>query len=150
LYAMGQILAMAHLPEAAQIEELRQSVLKMEAGPPAPTPPATGNPSGSPAAAPAVQAAHPVPDFQSGSSDLPPAPAPETAPDRGTPSLQGKGPGVRSPNAYPYWWEVCEPQDAFQNPAAIDESLFAATLGAVHAGTARREYQDPSVFLAHT
>src|SRR6266511_1766378 len=27
----------------------------------------------------------------------------------------------------PYWWQVCEPRDAFQNPATIDESVFAAT-----------------------
>lgn len=50
----------------------------------------------------------------------------------------------------PYWWQVCEPHDAFQNPATIDESLFAATLGAVHAGAARDEYQKPDVFFAHT
>ena len=50
----------------------------------------------------------------------------------------------------PYWWQVCEPHDAFQNPATIDESLFAATLGGVHAGSARDEYQDPEIFFAHT
>lgn len=50
----------------------------------------------------------------------------------------------------PYWWQVCEPHDGFQNPAAIDESLFAATLGGVHAGSARREYADPSIFFSHT
>lgn len=50
----------------------------------------------------------------------------------------------------PYWWQVCEPHDGFKNPANIDESLFAATLGAVHAGAARREYQDPTVFFSHT
>src|SRR3990170_3222891 len=50
----------------------------------------------------------------------------------------------------PYWWQVCEPHDAFKNPATIDESLFAATLGAVHAGAARDEYLKPEVFFAHT
>ena len=50
----------------------------------------------------------------------------------------------------PYWWQVCEPHDAFKNPAAIDASLFAATLGAVHAGAARDEYLKPDVFFSHT
>lgn len=50
----------------------------------------------------------------------------------------------------PYWWQVCEPHDAFTDPATIDESLFAATLGMVHAGTARREYMDPALFLGQT
>lgn len=42
-----------------------------------------------------------------------------------------------APGELPYWWQVCEPHDVFQNPSAIDESLFAATLGGVHAGSAR-------------
>lgn len=50
----------------------------------------------------------------------------------------------------PYWWQVCEPHDAFKNPATIDESLFAATLGGVHAGSARDEYLKPAIFFAHT
>ena len=50
----------------------------------------------------------------------------------------------------PYWWQVCEPHDAFQNPATIDESLFAATLGDVAAGAAREEYLDPTIFFSHT
>ncbi len=52
--------------------------------------------------------------------------------------------------ALPYWWQLCEPNDAFQNPAAVDESLFAATLGGVHAGAARAEFRDPKLFFAHT
>jgi hypothetical protein len=66
-------------------------------------------------------------------------PAPAPAPARPAPAGQ-----------VPYWWEVCEPHDAFQNPAAIDESLFAATLGGVHAGSARDEYLKPDLFFAHT
>ncbi|MBI3978251.1 MAG: ATP-binding protein [Chloroflexi bacterium] len=50
----------------------------------------------------------------------------------------------------PYWWQVCEPHDAFKDPTAIDESLFAATLGGVHAGAARPEYLDPAIFFSHT
>jgi hypothetical protein len=68
-----------------------------------------------------------------------PAPAPVVKPVR--PAKEGE---------LPYWWQVCEPYDAFKNPAAIDESLFAATLGAVHAGAARDEYLKPEVFFAHT
>ncbi|MPZ14399.1 MAG: hypothetical protein GEU73_08240 [Chloroflexi bacterium] len=45
---------------------------------------------------------------------------------------------------------MCEPHDAFKNPATIDESLFAATLGGVHAGAARSEYREPDIFLSHT
>ncbi len=52
--------------------------------------------------------------------------------------------------ALPYWWQVCEPHDAFQHPARVDESSFTATLGGVHAGAARAEYADPAVFLGHT
>ena len=50
----------------------------------------------------------------------------------------------------PYWWEVCIPRDGFRNPANIDESLFAATLGGVFAGSARDEFLDPVHFLSHT
>lgn len=50
----------------------------------------------------------------------------------------------------PYWWQVCEPHEAFKNPATVDESLFAATLGLVNAGAARDEYQKPELFFAHT
>lgn len=50
----------------------------------------------------------------------------------------------------PYWWQVCEPHDAFKNPAHIDESIFAATLGGVHAGSARDEYMKPDIFFSHT
>ncbi len=59
---------------------------------------------------------------------------------------------VRPPSSgdLPYWWQVCEPHDAFQNPATIDESLFAATLGDVAAGAAREEYLDPTIFFSHT
>ena len=68
-----------------------------------------------------------------------PEPAAEAKPAR--PAKEGE---------LPYWWQVCEPHDSFKNPAAIDESLFAATLGAVHAGAARDEYMKPEVFFAHT
>ena len=50
----------------------------------------------------------------------------------------------------PYWWEVCTPREGFRDPAHIDESLFAATLGGVFAGSAREEYLDPVRFLSHT
>ena len=52
--------------------------------------------------------------------------------------------------ALPYWWEVCAPREGFRNPAHIAESLFAATLGGVFAGSAREEYLDPARFLSHT
>ena len=55
-----------------------------------------------------------------------------------------------APSELPYWWQVSEPHDAFKNPATIDESLFAATLGGVHAGSAREEYLKPAVFFSHT
>ena len=50
----------------------------------------------------------------------------------------------------PYWWEVCTPREGFRDPSHIDESLFAATLGGVFAGSARDEYLDPVRFLSHT
>ena len=50
----------------------------------------------------------------------------------------------------PFWWEVCTPREGFRNPAHIDESLFAATLGGVFAGSARDEYLNPIRFLSHT
>ena len=52
--------------------------------------------------------------------------------------------------ALPNWWEVCIPREGFRDPAHIDESLFAATLGGVFAGSARDEYLDPVRFLSHT
>ena len=60
-------------------------------------------------------------------------------------AAQPSGKGV-----LPYWWQVCTPREGFQNPAHIDESLFAATLGGVFAGSARGEYLDPVRFLSHT
>ena len=60
-----------------------------------------------------------------------------------------KAPSV-SKGALPYWWEVCQPREGFRNPAHIDESLFAATLGGVFAGSARDEYLDATRFLSHT
>ena len=53
-------------------------------------------------------------------------------------------------NDLPYWWQVCTPREGFRNPAHIDESLFAATLGGVFAGSARDEYRDTERFLAQT
>ena len=50
----------------------------------------------------------------------------------------------------PYWWEVCMPREGFRDPAQVDESLFAATLGGVYAGSAREEYLDPKHFLSQT
>ena len=50
----------------------------------------------------------------------------------------------------PYWWEVCTPREGFRDPAHIDESLFAATLGGVFAGSAREEYLDAERFLSQT
>ena len=55
-----------------------------------------------------------------------------------------------STTAIPYWWEVCEPHDGFKNPAQIDESRFAASLGRVFAGAASEEYLDPKAFLSQT
>jgi hypothetical protein len=50
----------------------------------------------------------------------------------------------------PFWWQVNTPHEAFQNPASIDESLFAATLGGVFAKSARPDYLDPELFFSHT
>lgn len=55
-----------------------------------------------------------------------------------------------SQGALPYWWQVCEPREGFRDPDRIDESLFAATLGGVFAGSARDEFLDPERFLSHT
>ena len=57
---------------------------------------------------------------------------------------------VRSSLGYPYWWEVCEPHDGFKNPANIDESRFAASLGRVYAEAASEEYLNPVSFLSQT
>ena len=104
LYAMVQLLSAADLPEAEEVERLRQSILGIS-----PTP---------------VQVEEtPV----------------ETSAMR--PARQG---------TLPYWWEVCTPREGFRDPAHIDESLFAATLGGVFAGSARDEYLDPVRFLSHT
>ena len=104
LYAMGQLLSAANLPQAEKVEKLRRGVLSIE-----PTPPKTE--AGPVAAIPVRQ------------------------------SRQG---------TLPYWWEVCTPREGFQDPAHIDESLFAATLGGVFAGSAREEYLDPMRFISHT
>lgn len=61
-----------------------------------------------------------------------------------------KAVGPARQGALPYWWEVCTPREGFRDPAHIDESLFAATLGGVFAGSAREEYLDPVRFLSHT
>jgi len=99
LYAMGQILTTANLPEAVEVDRLYKEVLGIGAAP--------------------AEAA--------------------------VAEVREAGPGE-----LPYWWQVCEPHDAFKNPAAIDESLFAATLGGVQAGSARDEYLKPKVFFSHT
>ncbi|MPZ22055.1 MAG: DUF499 domain-containing protein [Dehalococcoidia bacterium] len=54
------------------------------------------------------------------------------------------------PGEVPYWWQAAEPHDGFKDPAKIDTSLFAASLGSVAAGAAREEYSNPSVFFAGT
>lgn len=75
--------------------------------------------------------------------DTPPAPAamPETAATAPSPAPAGQ---------LPYWWQLTEPWEGFQNPGKIDESLFAASLGGVAAGTARDEYLNPVRFFEHT
>ena len=50
----------------------------------------------------------------------------------------------------PFWWEVCTPREGFRDPTQVDESLFAATLGGVFAGSAREEYRNPKRFLSQT
>ena len=72
----------------------------------------------------------------------------EAAPNE-VPAPVNDAPSAR-PGDLPYWWQVCTPRDGFQDPAHIDESLFAATLGGVFAGAARPEYLDPAHFLSHT
>ena len=59
-------------------------------------------------------------------------------------------PAIGSGTGIPYWWEVCEPHDGVKNPAQIDESRFAASLGRVFAGAASEEYLDPTSFLSQT
>ena len=73
-------------------------------------------------------------------SDEPPEPAAVSAPITATKA----GTGI------PYWWDVCEPHDGFKNPAHVDESRFAASLGRVFAGNAAPEYLDPVSFLSQT
>ncbi len=68
---------------------------------------------------------------------------------------QAEAPAVReampaTKGQIPYWWEACTPREGFRDPAHIDESLFAATLGGVFAGSARDEYLDPKRFLSQT
>ena len=58
--------------------------------------------------------------------------------------------GASKKGDLPYWWQVCTPREGFRDPAHIDESLFAATLGGVFAGSARTEYMDPERFLSQT
>ena len=99
LYAMVQILSAAKLPEAEEVEEIRQQVLGI------------------------TQVEAPVVSHEA-------RPA--------------------SQEGLPYWWQVCTPREGFRNPAHIDESLFAATLGGVFAGSARDEYLDPERFLSQT
>lgn len=66
------------------------------------------------------------------------------------PAQEEKATSPAPAGSLPYWWQVTEPWDGFQNPTKIDESLFAASLGAVAAGAAREEYQDPERFFQHT
>lgn len=75
--------------------------------------------------------------------DTSPAPTatPETAAAVTSPAPAGQ---------LPYWWQLTEPWEGFQNPGKIDESLFAASLGGVAAGTARDEYLNPVRFFEHT
>ncbi len=61
-----------------------------------------------------------------------------------------KAASVPSKGELPYWWQVCKPREGFKDPAHIDESLFAATLGGVFARSARNEYLDPERFLSQT
>ena len=65
------------------------------------------------------------------------------------PTLAGS-PSPAPAGQLPYWWQLTEPWEGFQNPAKIDESLFAASLGGVAAGTARDEYLNPVRFFEHT
>jgi hypothetical protein len=102
LRAAGEVLRMAKLPEAAEVETLRQGLIQ---------------------AAPTAERA----------ARGKPAPV--------SPAKEGE---------LPFWWQRAAPHPAFQNPNAIDDALFAATLGAVHAGAAREEFQDPEIFLGQT
>ena len=105
LYAMAQLLAKANLPEAEEVEAIRNRVRHI-----------------------------------ADASDSPPPPEPTTE--------------VRPAHAdsLPWWWQVCEPRDDFKDPNRIDDSLFAATLGGVFAGSTQAldEYGDPVRFLSHT
>ena len=69
--------------------------------------------------------------------------------------MQAEAPAVQearppAKGQLPYWWQACTPREGFRDPAHIDESLFAATLGGVFAGSARDEYLDPERFLSQT
>ncbi len=86
-----------------------------------------------------------VESIRKGVLGIPPSPAQLDL----APAKPEKAPSI-SKGALPYWWEVCQPREGFQNPAHIDESLFAATLGGVFAGSAREEYLNAVRFLSHT
>lgn len=77
------------------------------------------------------------------------SPAPTPAPAEGE-AITATAVKIARRGTLPYWWEVCTPREGFQDPAHIDESLFAATLGGVFASSAREEYLDPVRFLSHT
>ena len=99
LYSMVQLLRLARLPEAREVETIRRQVLSIADG------------------------------------ETPAAAKEASAPKKGD---------------LPFWWQVCTPHEGFRDPAHIDESLFAATLGGVFAGSARNEYMDPERFLSQT
>ena len=107
LYAMLQMLRVAELPEAEDVDAIYRGVLGMPQD----------------------------------STEAAISPELSASPRETTLARQGD---------LPYWWQVCTPRQGFRNPANIDESLFAATLGGVFAGAARDEFLDPVHFLSHT
>ena len=103
LYDMVQLMRLAQIPEAEDVEAIRRDVLRLTQE--------------------------------------------QLLGEMTTPSEE---PSTSRRGQLPYWWEVCTPREGFRNPANIDESLFAATLGGVFAGSAREEFLDPGHFLSHT
>lgn len=127
--AMLKLLQQAKRPEAAELEAIWKQLTGVGQLPADVAAPAAVAPVSPPVAAP-VAVATPLPLQE---TEPPPAPAP-AAPS----------------GALPCWWQVTEPWDAYQDPAAIDIAQFAATLGGVAAGTARTEYLNPVAFFSRT
>lgn len=57
---------------------------------------------------------------------------------------------MSTPSTLPSWWQITPPHRDIRTNKRLDESIFAADLGRVVAGTAPDDYQDPVRFFAGT